>query len=83
MLELKAILHVSVVDNFRKLIAHLKTQSLKHTLKLTNWPLIWDKIEEGFKIFWVKYKFYKDPINISFIAFVNKFILAISADCSH
>lgn len=59
-----------------KLKTHFKTIR-------TNWPLIWDKIEEGFKIFWVKYKFYKDSINISFIAFVNKFILAISANFSH
>lgn len=42
-----------------------------------NWLLIWDKIEEGFKIFWVKYKFYKDFINILFIVFVNKFIFVI------
>lgn len=59
-----------------KLKTHFKTIR-------TNWPLIWDKIEEGFKIFWVKYKFYKDSINISYIAFVNKFILAISANFSH
>lgn len=79
-------MHRSFYTYYRVLIstAHLETQSLKHFKTIrTNWPLIWDKIEEGFKIFWVKYKFYKDSINISFIAFGNKFILAISANFSH
>lgn len=75
-------MHRSFYTYYRVLIstAHLETHF--KTIR-TNWPLIWDKIEEGFEIFWVKYKFYKDPINISFIAFVNKLILAISANFSH